>query len=65
MSGDIKRQKDKINELRQAKKIVLKNFDILLSDEGEELYYNTINALNQLINGEIETLEYLENKAKK
>lgn len=61
----MREQEQKITELREAKKIVLKHYDIILSNEQEELYYNALNALNKLINSEIDILRYLEDKANK
>lgn len=56
----VKEQNDKINKLREAKKIVLNEHDILLTEEAEQLYFNALNALNKLVNMEIDTLNEME-----
>jgi len=40
---------NKLKELKQAKQLILKNFDILISKEEEQLYFNAIKSINALI----------------
>ncbi len=39
----------KLEELKQAKKLIIKNIDILISPEEEQMYIEAIKAINKLI----------------
>lgn len=39
----------KLEELKQAKKLIIKNLDILISPEEEQIYIEAIQAINKLI----------------
>ena len=63
MKEQIKEQTNRILNLREAKKTVLNSSDILQGEKLNDAYYNALNALNKLINLEIDTLNELEAKA--
>jgi len=63
MKNQIKEQTNRILSLREAKKTVLNSADILQGEELDNAYYNALNALNKLINMEIDILNALEVKA--
>jgi hypothetical protein len=58
----LEQQNEKIIRLREAKKVVLRECDILLTEEAEKLYHDAINSLNKVINMEIDELKELERK---
>ena len=58
----MKEQEAIIIQLKEAKKIVFNNYDILLTTEAEQLYTEAIKSLNNLINFETQTLETLEDE---
>ena len=39
----------KLDELKKAKKLIVKNIDILISPEEEQLYLEAIQAINKII----------------
>lgn len=63
MKEQIKEQQERVLKLKNAKKTILNQWDILLTEEANAKFHKAIEGLNSVINMEIKALEELEAKA--